>query len=265
MKNVQNVFAAVITLGILLASCEQLNLFSNKASDLIEEIASADNKTTVSTAELPAEILTYVSTNFFETYIETASLVENTGYEITLGSEDQLYFDTDGTSLDSVAGCQNDSTGNRPRRGHGRGPHAHGQNCGGLDSLVSLESLPAAIYTYISTTYGDSAEVRHAKLDNSGQYVVAITGHIILVFDASGNFVEVAQIIRHCRGGHGTPVAVSDLLAAITTYINTQYPGAEIKKAFQKDNGNFVVGILYNGTRVILVFDASGNFLAVHA
>jgi hypothetical protein len=78
MKNVQNVFAAVITLGILLASCEQLNLFSNKASDLIEEIASADNKTTVSTAELPAEILTYVSTNFFETYIETASLVENT-------------------------------------------------------------------------------------------------------------------------------------------------------------------------------------------
>jgi hypothetical protein len=26
-----------------------------------------------------------------------------------------------------------------------------------------------------------------------------------------------------------------------------------------------VVGILYNGTRVILVFDASGNFLAVHA
>lgn len=271
MRTIQIAFISAALLLVSLSACEQLNVLSNRAANLIDEIADATDKVSVDPAELPAAVTRYVDANFFETYIETALKAPSAGFEVLLGSGDELYFELDGTSLDSLANCDGfrrrrhghgwqDSTGNP----HG-GPHHHpyGGNCGGVDSLLDVNALPAAVYAYVDSVYGDSTEIRHAKLDNSGQYIVAIEGHIILVFSASGEFVEAGQLLRHCRGGHGTPVEIADLPSAVTAYITTEYAGAEIKRAMQKDDGKYVVGILYNGERKILIFDASGNFLAV--
>jgi Putative beta-lactamase-inhibitor-like, PepSY-like len=274
MKKLLSALFLAAATSVALTSCDQLNLNlgNSDAADLIEEIATASNKTLVEPENIPAKASAYISTNYFDSYIDVAYKVVNSGYEIALGSGDELYFDLDGTSLDSLATMDSCSNGGG-RHGHGHHgqggdstgvhPHFHhGANCGGVDSVLDVNSLPASIVSYVSTTYGDSVEIRHAKLDDAGQYIVAIDGHILLVFDASGNFVEVAQFVRDCGGQHGDGIPVDSLSADITDYISTHYAGAEIKRALLKENGNIIVGILYNGERKILIFDANGNFIA---
>lgn len=265
MKNFLKNLAAIFVLAATLSSCENFDLFNqDNAEALIEEIAQADNKTVVELTSLPASLTRYVANNYFETYIESAEKAPKAGYEVTLGSADVLYFDLEGTSLDSLATCSSDSTGHRhhgrPRGGHG-GPRPG--SCGGVDSLVDVAALPAGILAYVTANYGDSAAIVHAKLNANGEYVVAVTGHVILVFDANGNFLQVAPLMHHCGGHHGTPIAIADLLPAITDYIQANYAGAEIKVAFQKGTDRIVVGLLYNGQRTILIFDGAGNFIEV--
>ncbi len=265
MKNLVLLISLPVLAFAALVSCNQLDIFQkNDASSLISEIAAA-SKTTVDPTALPANLTRYVATNYFETYIASADKANKAGYEVTLGSADVLYFDLEGTSLDSMATCHSDSMGgHHGRHGHGGpgGDHPTG-NCGGVDSLLEVNTLPADIQAYVTTIYGESAVIEHAKTNLNGQYVVEITGHVILIFDASGTFVEAANLVHACEGHHGTPIAIADLVQPITDYLAANYAGAEIKVAFQKGSDKIIVGLLYNGARTILIFDATGNFLEV--
>lgn len=66
--------------------------------------------------------------------------------------------------------------------------------------------------------------------------------------------------VGKCKGKL-TEVATADLAAAVTTYINTTYPGAEIKFAAKDAEGKLVVAIvLADGTPKGLLFNADGTF-----
>ncbi|ADB36297.1 PepSY-like domain-containing protein [Spirosoma linguale] len=167
-------------------------------------------------------------------------------------------------------------------------------------TAVDIATLPAAITTYITTTYA-GATVKEAFKDNQGNYVVAITvsnSVKLLLFNATGTFVKAVDgkrghapgdsahhppgdslrhmhgdsthhapgdTLHHPRPGKGTSlttVAVSSLPAAITSYINTNYAGATINKAAQESTtSNYIVYITTaDNKRVVLVFGSDGTF-----
>ncbi len=210
---------------------------------LIEEIASAENKIVITPDELPESAQSYLDATYFDTYAQVVSRVDEKGYELFLGTDELQYFNLEGRPLRAE------------RRGRGFRPF-HGP--GGCNaSMIPVDELPEAITTYIAENYPD-AEIRGAR-ERGDLIVVGISGHVMLVFDSEGNFIEEAQVVHH---GHGTPLEIEELPTAITDYISTNYAGAEIKKAFEvRDGENIVVGLLLNDERVLVIFDAEGNFI----
>jgi hypothetical protein len=242
------IFLGLTAILALLASC---NKDSQQATDdlLAQQIAFADNKTAVSPSDLPASVATYADDNYFETYIESANFVTDKGYEVILGTEEVFYCDRTGRIL-------------RPRRG----PFRHGP-CGHGDA-IGLDALPAFIVEYVAENYPD-AEIVRAKLvqtDNGGRYFIKINNAqsdhppLILIFSEDGAFIEATVMFFHCHA-LGVPMDIGNLPEVVTNYIADHWPNAEIKAAFHKSNGVFIVGIVTPDGRHILGFSADGAFL----
>ena len=247
MKNF--LFVIIALLGIsLMTSCTKDDDTTATDDILLQEIATSTEKINISPTELPASAFETVEVEHFDTYIETVASVEAKGYEIILGNSDALYCDREGRMLEP--------------RGHWRGrPHRPGP-CG-VGRPIPVDSLPAAIIEYVDTNF-DNATILRAKVKGD-RYIVLVTGpngnrKAIIVFALNGDVVESTHVFRHCRDW-GTPIDVTDLRPMIVEYIESNYPGAEIKKAVKLRNGNVVVGIFVNGARKIVVFDSEGNFL----
>ncbi len=142
---------------------------------------------------------------------------------------------------------------------------------------VALDSLAQTIKDYIAANYA-GAKSNKAFADASGNVVVFITKadgtDIALLFDVAGLFVkEVSAKIHGNHGNHGNHggikdstkiVAISDLPAAITTYLSTNYAGATILNAHTEANGYYDVTVKKaDGTTVKLYFDANGVFVKI--
>lgn len=238
MKKVIFVLVSALTLGFL-TSCnnEDNNIVSN--DQLIETIENSSSKENIEPSELPSTAADFVDEEHFETYIETVSYVEGKGYEVTLGTEDMEYFDTEGNVLRS----------NRfPLRAHRPGP------CGG-GQRIRIDSLPDAITTYITENYPDE-EIRRAKIKGNF-YLVAITGPTILIFNMDEEFVNEAPLFRFCFGER---IPLDELNDNIVTYINENCPDGEIKIAYLA-RGKIIVGVLTPEGRKIFVFTPNGVFL----
>lgn len=126
---------------------------------------------------------------------------------------------------------------------------------------VAIEDLPAAITTYISSTYEGSTIKRAGTNNDSGEYGVLVLkadgSHVGVRFAADGTFI--AEYVK--MGKKGTKVEVEDLPAAITGYITENFQDATIKGARQSDAGNFGVVIqLADETHKGLAFDAEGVY-----
>ncbi|MGV3538265.1 MAG: PepSY-like domain-containing protein [Rufibacter sp.] len=124
---------------------------------------------------------------------------------------------------------------------------------------IAVSELPAAVTTYITENYA-GATVERAGQTKEGGFVVQIAQadgtKVALVFDANGTFVSIDT--HHKRG---TEVAVADLPATITDYINTTYSGATIMKAMKDATGAYVVVIKkVDETLVGVAFTAEGAF-----
>jgi hypothetical protein len=65
---------------------------------------------------------------------------------------------------------------------------------------------------------------------------------------------------QKCKGKL-TPVEITALASSITSYINTNYAGANIKFAGKDEKGQTVVGLEVNSVRTGLLFDANGAFV----
>ncbi len=210
---------------------------------LVQEIAFSTQKVEIPPAELPATMLEYIDENHFETYIETAYMVPDRGYEAILGDESLVYCDRHGRVL-------------RPHRDRfRRGPCGHGE-------AIGVDELPANIVTYVEENYPDATILRAKQMDN-GNYILKISEpRYILIFSADGSFIEATVLFYHCRP-LGVPMDIANLPEAITEYVSENYPGSEILVAFHKHNGLFVLGVLTTEGRKIMVFDADGNLLFV--
>ena len=246
MQKVFFVFSAVLFV-FSLSSCEK-NL--NNLDSLAQQISAAD-KTDVDVATLPTAITDFTEENYFETYIDKASLADALGYELSMGNEEIAFFSLTGEYLDEVP---------RGRRGHPCGPKGHkGKGDKGMcGESIDVAETPQAILDYVTANYPDN-EIKKVKLKDE-QYIVKLTGHLLLIFDNDESFVEELTPIHNGPCG-GTPVAYEDLSTTITDYITANYGSAEFKKAKQKDDGRFVVMLLDGEDRIILIFDEDGTFI----
>jgi len=246
MRNSFLVIVALLCLG-LLSACQKD--FLSTADALIEQIANSSEKTSIEVADLPTAINAHIDDTYFESFVETAFRVTNLGYEINMDDGNSLYFDKDSKPLRHKKGAK---FGHRPC---GDKPH-HDKD----SELLDLADLPETIATYISENYPD-AEIKRAKLRHD-QYWVGLTGHIILVFDEDGNFVEEAEFPH--GGCHGAPqeIDASELPESISTYLSDNYSDLAITAAFTKNDGNrYIVKLGEGNDTIVVIFDADGNVL----
>ena len=129
---------------------------------------------------------------------------------------------------------------------------------------VEFTSLPQTIQDYITTNNGGSANVELAlKItlkDNKVIYVVRLLDKKHIHFDANGNKLERPEGDRKFER-----IALTDLPAAATTYLNANVDSSLILGAVKmlNKNGDVCYGVRLKNNEVY-TFDASGNFTGTH-
>jgi len=156
------------------------------------------------------------------------------------------------------------------REGHdlmGKGWHdggCFGNRGGNFKDTLAVSALPTAIKTYFATNYPTDT-LLHAVVNFDATYIVisADNGLFATAFTSGGTFIKRIQI--YPRPEHHASIAQSALPASVTTYLTTTYPGYVFDKAFTETvNGTlkgYFVFINANNTRLVVQFDASGNFV----
>ncbi len=131
---------------------------------------------------------------------------------------------------------------------------------------IDPASLPAAVKTYISTTYA-GATIKHAAIGDSSKYFHV---HIVLAdgtnkglkFDAAGKFLSEKTRDGN-KGNKGNKIETSALPKAITDYIAKNYSGGTIEKAFKTETGSYGVEVTKaDKTKLIVAFDKDGKFVS---
>ncbi|MCB0843106.1 MAG: hypothetical protein KDE26_07635 [Bacteroidetes bacterium] len=82
MKKYITLFAYILLTGMILFSCEKVNI--NDDLQLIEAIESASNKSSVQLADLPASAKAVLNEDYSESATEEIFLAENLGYQVEL-------------------------------------------------------------------------------------------------------------------------------------------------------------------------------------
>lgn len=128
--------------------------------------------------------------------------------------------------------------------------------------VVAAAALPSTISTYIASKYAGSTTTE-VNLNADGTYVAYVT----LAPGATAKMSNVIAKLNFTARGilvstkTETPVAVSDLLLAIKTYISVNYAGAAINVAHSETGGSFDVLITAaDGSKIKLDFTADGTF-----
>ena len=112
----------------------------------------------INPANLPQNILSYISTNYPNDSIIQAELDDNF-YEVKLSSGTELYFDAQGNFLGSEVD----------------------------DRPIAVGDLPAVITQYVSQNY-PSQTIVSAEIDDN-MYELELSNGVELYFDLSGNFL----------------------------------------------------------------------------
>ena len=253
---------------LTLASCnEQSNITPtdttstvSSARDSADSTKSNTTKVAVTQANLLTAISTYLSTNyagytFVSAYSKSESgVIKGYSVDITLNSVPyHIHFDAAGAFI---------SVNSKGRKGK-------------VDqsiAAVTQTELLAAITTYLNTNYAGYTFINaYSKTSNSTLtgYSVNITYNNInyhVTFDATGVFIS-AGTRKVKTATTNVPVAQADLLAAISTYLNSNYAGYTFVNAYSEAvNGvisNYDVNITLNSVTYHVVFDATGVFVSV--
>ncbi|MES2516512.1 MAG: hypothetical protein V4585_00310 [Bacteroidota bacterium] len=253
---------------LTLASCkDQSNLTPSDSSTTVSSAReTADSskknitKVAVTQANLLTAISTYLTTNyagftFVDAYSKSVSGVI-TGYDVNIILNSTPYhidFDTAGAFV---------SVNSAGRKGK-------------IDqtiAIVTQTNLLAAITTYLNTNYAGFTFLNaYSETSNSTLtgYDVNITFNSVnyhVTFDATGTFVSVGT--RKVKTATtNVPVAQADLLATISTYLNTNYAGYTFVNAYSEAVSgviaNYDVNITSNTVTYHVVFDATGVFVSV--
>lgn len=209
--------------------------------------------TPISVDSLPASILEYIIANYPDSVtIVRAAVTDEGNYAVLLSNHVVVVFDADGNFVEEIILTEGGHHGG----GHHGGSGHHG-------TPIDIDSLSSVITDYINANYPDTLEILHAGISPDGNTVVVLSNHVVVVFDADGNFIEEIVLTGHPgghgdHGDHGTPVDTDSLSSVITDYISANYPDAEILHAGINADGNTVVVL---SGHIALVFDADGNFI----
>jgi hypothetical protein len=247
MKKLIFAASAIVVFSLLLVSCQKEETATDETT--IQDIALSTERVSIEPAELPTSINSYLQDYFFDTYVEEAFVVEGRGYECDMGSGDILFFNREGRILE----FRNPNGPFGPDGPHGP-CHRRGR---GFGEPVAIADLPAAIGTYVADNYPGS-EMLRAKVKDD-EYYVAISGFLILKFDSEGTFIEELTPIHNCLR-RCNPLALDELPGTASGYIAENFADAEFRRACQR-RGRIVVFMLGDEGRIILIFDAEGNFL----
>lgn len=120
-------------------------------------------------ANLPQNILDFISTHYPGIEIEEAELENNGNYEVELENDIELIFDGDGNFLGQAEDENDDDQGED-------------------EHDINPEDLPQVILDYIAENYPDSTIIEAEKDDD--EYEVTLNNGVELEFDLEGNFLS---------------------------------------------------------------------------
>jgi hypothetical protein len=252
MKN-QKILIA-LALSVVLFSCsndEPVGVGATAATSSTYEVVAA--------TALPTSVSTYIASNYVGATTTEVNLVSDGTYVVYVAK-------TSATTAKSTSSAANTVVTKLSFTTKGALISAK------VQSVVAIADLLPAITTYISTNYV-GAVINNAHIESDGSFHVMITAadgnKIKLNFKADGTFVSERALKangnhRHNHANNHTPVAIADLLPAITTYISTNYTGATITSAHKESDGSFDVFVTTaSGAKLNINFSASGTFVAV--
>ncbi|MDN5285226.1 MAG: putative beta-lactamase-inhibitor-like, PepSY-like [Mucilaginibacter sp.] len=232
-----------------------------------------DKKDTVAFSALPTAIGTYLTANysgysFKKAYTITDSLKAVVNYIVTI-KYNSNYIGLKFTATGTFVSVLEQRTGPDLI---GKGWHFGGpfdNRDGKHRDTIALSALPTAVTSYFSTNYPTDT-LLHASIAIDSTYILISknNGLFATAIKANGTFVKRIQIDKHV-GYKLTAVTEANLLANITTYLTTTYPGYVFDKAYSLSlNGTvkaYAVLITSNSTKYAVVFNANGTFVATFA
>ncbi|GAB3692321.1 hypothetical protein GCM10027592_11160 [Spirosoma flavus] len=211
-------FSCMLALVVGLNACNKTAVDPNVDGSARSASASGDSTkkphslTVVDVASLPANVTSYITTNYAGATIKEARKDKAGNFVVTItvsNSTKLLFFKADGTFV-AEAGRKpghspGDSTGPRkhtpgdsthhPKPAHGdstRHDRPGGQGQGPGSATVAVSSLPAAITTYINTNYAGATINRAVQEPKNNDYLVLITTadnkRAMLEFASDGTF-----------------------------------------------------------------------------
>ncbi|MBV9986780.1 MAG: PepSY-like domain-containing protein [Chitinophagaceae bacterium] len=230
-----------------------------------------DKRDSIDASALPATVVSYLSANYPGYTLAKAFKISEAsgtlkGYVTVInfnGNPVGIAFDASGNFVKVLE--QREGRDLREGRGYHEGGRFECRD-GKQRDTVALSALPASITAYFAANYATDTLLRAGKLKEGGYVVLSKSGGLFAtVFSSTGSFVSRVQL--PAPKGSITAIEAAALPAAVTTYLTNHYPGYVLNKAFSiSANGTiqgYCVAIEANSTKYGLLFDASGNFVAV--
>jgi hypothetical protein len=224
--------------------------------------------TTITADQLPAAATTYLTNDYTGyTLVQAVKGTDRMGatfYAVVIEQKSvryHLHFDANGAFVAS------------------KGGHGPGMNDAN-ETTITADALPAAITTYLTTTYPSGYTLVQAEqaADSAGvviYYETVITSGgkaFQLNFDPAGNVLKGGG----GKGGPGGPgggkpmgtsLTATQLPPTVTTYLTTNYTGYTFGQAYQATTRDgvtvYAVMITQNSNKYFLLFDANGAFVSV--
>jgi hypothetical protein len=210
----------------------------------------SNNHTPVIIADLLPAIITYISTNYVGSTITSAHKESDGSFDVFVTTASGAKLNINFSATGNFVAVSSDDI-------------HHSDN----GTVIAIADLSSAITTYISTNYV-GATVVGAKRDVDGSFEVHILTadglKLELNFKADGTFVSLSSNNNNHFPSNLSPVAITNLVAAIKNYITTNYAGAIIKEAHIESNGSYDVVIITAAVvQLKLNFSAQGVFIGI--
>ena len=196
-----------------------VTMFSACQSDLISTLTGQSTESEISLSEIPSAVTEYTANHFPDAQITQAVSLKNSEAStiVTLDSGEELAFDNDHN-------CLGRGEGKHAKRKHKKGRHGDRDGEHEDEDAISLDSLPAAVKTYLSANYASYTDIRAEKEKNC-QYgevyelKLKSTSYecVKLFFSLTGDFLSTASRVDYSS----TP-------AAVQSYITTNYSSYKV-------------------------------------
>ncbi|MES3017537.1 MAG: PepSY-like domain-containing protein [Bacteroidota bacterium] len=239
----------------------------------VDACKKGDRKVSVEFAALPSAIAPYLTANYAGyTFSKAVQIANKTtaaveGFTLAIqfnGKPVALKFDASGAFVKVLEIREGKSM-------KGKGFHDGGcfdNRDGKQRDTLAISALPAAVKTYLATTYAADTVV-HAVV-NKDQSIIVISKNVnyfATVFSSASAFIKRVQLPAFPAKGRS--IEASAIPATATAYLTATYPNYVFKKAFEvKSNGvvkGYLVLIDANLTKYAVHFDASGQFVSFMA